>query len=540
MGRRSMTGGVVGKGGQRIQYEFRLNGVRYRPSIKAIPTEANLRRACEHLKGIQQRIRLGTFSFIEDFPDFRDLNKMFHSSPYRTCNQVFDEYLAHCESRRAKNDLSFATLTGYRKALDSVWRPELGTLPFLKDRYSMLSKIASAHTSWGKKTYNNKLSVLRRAFEFGYRDYPTHPNPAWSLKGARMKRRDVPRIDPFRIQDAEALIAAIHGDWGERQGNFHECRFFTGLRPSGEIALCVRDFDELAGTLSITKARVYGVDRNMTKTREDRVIRLCPRALATLKRQLNLYRHLKARGSITHDHLFFGADGAPIRRLGDLWKCWRQSSERLGLRHRRPYVARHTSVSWNLMIGKNPLFVARQHGHSVTTMFRTYAAWMQNAPESDIQLIRSAMKARKSERRPNLKRESHSRIEPVAKLATGLATGNMAPELKRWNSRQKEVAERVGFELTSTLQSFSPALVCSRARDTRCTSRRRPCNTPRRESVRRATDGSRTPSCECRRRAPGSRYRQRARQENNRRGFFSAEHRIGARGRDPRAPSAVS
>ena len=62
MGRRSMTGGVVGKGGQRIQYEFRLNGVRYRPSIKAIPTEANLRRACEHLKGIQQRIRLGTFS----------------------------------------------------------------------------------------------------------------------------------------------------------------------------------------------------------------------------------------------------------------------------------------------------------------------------------------------------------------------------------------------------------------------------------------------------------------------------------------------
>ena len=89
-----------------------------------------------------------------------------------------------------------------------------------------------------------------------------------------MKRRDVPRIDPFRIQDAEALIAAIHRDWGEPQDNFHECRFFTGLRPSEQIALCVRDFDELSGTLSITKARVYGVDRNMTKTREDRVIHL--------------------------------------------------------------------------------------------------------------------------------------------------------------------------------------------------------------------------------------------------------------------------
>jgi hypothetical protein len=52
---------------------------------------------------------------------------------------------------------------------------------------------------------------------------------------------------------------------------------------------------------------------------------------------------------------------------------------------------RDTSVSWNLMIGKNPLFVSRQHGLSVTTMWRTYAAWMQGALESDIALIQTAM-----------------------------------------------------------------------------------------------------------------------------------------------------
>ena len=430
MGRHTTTGGVISKGSHRIQYEFRLNGVRYRPSVKSIPNEANLRRAREHLKEIQRRIRSNTFSFIEEFPDFRDLHKVFHSSPYRTCNQVFDGFFANCQSRLAKNDLSFATLANYRKALDSVWRPELGTLPFLSIRYSMLSKIASAHTNWSKKTYNNKLSVLRRAFEFGYRDHPSHPNPAWSLKSARMKRRDVPRIDPFRIQDAEALIAAIHQDWGERQGNFHESRFFTGLRPSEEIALRVRDFDEVEGTLSITKARVYGVDRNMTKTCEDRVVQLCPRAIVTLKRQLNLYQRLKARGSVNHDHLFFGDDGLPIRRLAYVTKCWRKSSERLGLRGRRPYVARHTSVSWNLMIGKSPLFVARQHGHSVATMFRTYAAWMQDAPESDIRLIRSAMKAKKSASGAKPGRESHLRIAPVARLATGLATGNVVSKRK--------------------------------------------------------------------------------------------------------------
>jgi integrase len=136
----------------------------------------------------------------------------------------------------------------------------------------MLVKIADSHKAWSKKTYNNAVSVLRRAFAFGYRDHPYRSNPAWTLKGARVKRKDLPRIDPFRIQDAEELIAAIHRDWGEAQGNFHEFRFFTGLRPSEEIALTVRDFDEARGTLSVTKARVLGMDKDTTKTREDRII----------------------------------------------------------------------------------------------------------------------------------------------------------------------------------------------------------------------------------------------------------------------------
>ena len=310
---------------------------------------------------------------------------------------------------------------------------------------------ALQYKTWSKKTYNNKISVLRRAFEFGYRDHPEHPNPAWGLKGARMRRRDLPRIDPFRIQDAEALIAAIHQDWGEPQGNFHEFRFFTGLRPSEEIALNVRDFDEAQGILSVTKARVYGVDKNTTKTHEDRVIRLCPRAIAVLKRQLALYRHLKARGRIDHDQLFFNDDGQPIRHLGYLAKCWRNSLERIGLRYRRPYSARHTSVSWNLMIGKNPLFVSRQHGHSVTTMWRTYAAWMDGALESDIALILAAMNRDGSpvERMSNNQIQLALNVPAVAGFGTRLATWLDRPEAQVPEKKGlKEVAERVGFEPT--------------------------------------------------------------------------------------------
>ena len=48
------------------------------------------------------------------------------------------------------------------------------------------------------------------------------------------------------------------------------------------------------------------------------------------------------------------------------------------------------------MIGKNPLRVSEQHGHSLTTMFRTYAAWVRGATESDVPIIRSAMNSEKS------------------------------------------------------------------------------------------------------------------------------------------------
>jgi integrase len=83
----------------------------------------------------------------------------------------------------------------------------------------MLVKIADARQV-RKKTYNNIVSVLRRAFEHGYRDHPERHNPARGLKTLRNRKKDRPPVDPFSIDDAEALIAAIHQDWGEAQSNY--------------------------------------------------------------------------------------------------------------------------------------------------------------------------------------------------------------------------------------------------------------------------------------------------------------------------------
>jgi integrase len=184
----------------------------------------------------------------------------------------------------------------------------------------MLVKIADAKRV-GKKTYNNIVSVLRRAFEHGYRDHPERHNPARSLKTLRMRRKDRPPVDPFSIEEAETLIAAIHQDWGEAQSNYDEFRFFTGLRPSEQIALLVFDCDLVKGTIAITKARVMARDKDRTKTSEDRTVALCPRALEVLKRQLALRERWQQLGvRIDHEHVFFKDDGEPIRHLHYGWK----------------------------------------------------------------------------------------------------------------------------------------------------------------------------------------------------------------------------
>jgi len=45
----------------------------------------------------------------------------------------------------------------------------------------------------------------------------------------------------------------------------------------------------------------------------------------------------------------------------------------------------------NLMVGKNVLWVAKQHGHSIVTMLRIYAAWTEGAVEADVEAIKRSM-----------------------------------------------------------------------------------------------------------------------------------------------------
>jgi integrase len=87
------------------------------------------------------------------------------------------------------------------------------------------------------------------------------------------------------------------------------------MRPSEQIALLVADFNIAQGTLSVSKTCVPGIDKDSTKTGEDRRLELSARAVDVLHRQL--------AGKINHGHLFFKENGEPIQNLQYPYRRWR-------------------------------------------------------------------------------------------------------------------------------------------------------------------------------------------------------------------------
>jgi integrase len=242
-----------------------------------------------------------------------------------------------------------------------------------------------------KKTYNNLVSAIRCCFEHGYKDHPQHHNPATGLKTFRLRKKEHRPPDPFNIQEAEAIIARSHREFGEAHGNYEEFRFFSALRQSEQMALTIQDCDLINGKIRITKAVVLRRHKDYTKTGEDREIELCGRALAVLKRQLALRESYARAGRINHYFVFFQDSGAPLADLSYAYNRWLYVTEQAGVRYREPYQARASYISWSLMIGKNIIKLAQEDGHSIETMLRKYAAWTKGATEADISVIKQAM-----------------------------------------------------------------------------------------------------------------------------------------------------
>lgn len=197
--------------------------------------------------------------------------------------------------------------------------------------------------------------------------------------------------DPFDASEVEVILDTLKRLYGDDYSDYFEFAFFAGPRPSEQIALLWQDVDLRSGVALIRRARVLGKDKERTKTVVARDVELNTRALAVMERQ-------RARTQLAGDHVFRNpATGRPWHDEQEQRRVWVQALRVAKIRYRPPKECRDTSVTMALAAGADPIWVAKQHGHSVQVMLKDYAKWIPRADRGrNLQALNNAIASGKS------------------------------------------------------------------------------------------------------------------------------------------------
>ncbi len=376
--------------GNAIRLSFTFKRKRERKLLKLddqpmLPTAANMKYAQRIAQEIRDRIRHGTFSMAEYFPE----NEATKNKP--TKSRVSDPLTVKSWLDKWLNTKSIedSTKKGYESIIkfwntaaiaDTEKKTVVGTLALRALKSSHLLTAIAQRADVSGKTINNHMSIMRQALDLAVADGVISKNPADQVPLAKHQK---PPPDPFSLEEAEAIIADMAKHYPEPIYNMVEAWFFTGLRTSEVCGQRWPNVDLHSKTLTVREVIVRGKQKKRTKTHVVREVQLNSYALRAINRQA---KHSRILG----EHVWLNPqDGEPwLDEQWDFWHdYWVPCLERLNIRYRRPYNMRHTYATMMLMAGMAPAYCAKQLGHSVEVFLRTYAKWLDGA-QNDLEMAR--------------------------------------------------------------------------------------------------------------------------------------------------------
>lgn len=363
-----------------IRISFQYRGVQCRETLTLAHTKANIAYATRLRGEILNNIERGQFVYTDYFPDSKQASKFGAAPVTVTIGELLRDHLAI-----VKRTLRPSTYRGYKQVFDShleaQWdKTKLSELtpPLLRAWISTLDcKI---------KTVRNIITPLRNVLEQAVNDDLIEYNPLDRVKLEKIMPREQRKSDyapdPFSMAEITAILAACSG----QEQTLFQFAFATGMRTSELIALEWGSIDWIHGKVSVDRSTVEGVTTEEGKTEAAmRKIEMRQGAFDALMEQ-------KAHTLLADKEVFIDARyGKPWASDHPVKKRWMIILKKAGVRYRNPYQTRHTFASTLLSAGENPLYVAKQMGHTDTEMItRTYGKWIEQGTDSETQCALAA------------------------------------------------------------------------------------------------------------------------------------------------------
>jgi integrase len=362
-GAKSLPTGVRIRGGA-IQIYFKRNKQDYSITLPHPPTAEGIQTAAKIRSQLITKAEWGILT-EKDIADAKvivvDEQSVFVSDAV-LFQEVAQKYLRQSEGNQD-------TKKGYLNILNKHWMTHFALVPIHEITTDDIKELIIDLEFKTAKTLNNCLIPLRGVFQTAIEQKYIRENPMDSIKNKKIQI-DMP--DPFSRDEMTALLDWLNDNLKDKDHFYYwyfELAFWSGCRPSELIALRWSAIDWFNGTMRISKSRVRGTEKSVTKTHVVRDVYLNDRSTQAL----TALQELK----LSNDYVmicpetgepFFNEKPPRIRLVEAMKACQ--------VRHRPAYNARHTYATMLLMDGVNPVFVADQLGHSLQMLIKRYARWI--------------------------------------------------------------------------------------------------------------------------------------------------------------------
>lgn len=379
-------------------FDFRYNGIRCREQTLLADTPKNRKKLETFMAQIDQEIKQGAFDYEKYFPNSMNLAKV--AAKAGTLNVDASDIQSVCGETPLFKDFAeewyeenlirwkLSHQETIRGILNKHLLPRFGEMEvshitkgdILKFRSSLAKVQIGKKTGLSPMRINHIMTSIRMILSDAADRYQ-FITPFRGIKPLKVPKSD---IDPFTIEEVQLILNNVREDFR----NYYTVRFFTAMR-TGEI-------DGLRWKYIDFNRREILIRETLVRMREEDT--KTPGSVREIQMSEPVYNALKAQWEITGKKsafVFCNRSGSPFDHTNITKRIWYPTLELLGLKRRRPYQTRHTMATLWLASGENPEWIARQMGHSSTTMlFTVYSRFVPNLTRRDGSAFENLLAAR--------------------------------------------------------------------------------------------------------------------------------------------------